>query len=106
VKGFLPPLVNRQTESGNTRAVVSGQVKLLGDGESSDQSLGSCNWVWFMSIDASESIDIMKLTCRLVTNSVVRERSIDTVRETSLRSACECLSRGSCSKQCQCRKRK
>jgi len=45
VKGFLPPLVNRQTESGDTRAVVSGKVELLGDGEGSDQSLGSCNWV-------------------------------------------------------------
>jgi hypothetical protein len=45
VKGFLPPLVDRQTESGNTGAVVSGEVELLGDGECSNQSLGSCNWV-------------------------------------------------------------
>lgn len=107
MEGLLPPLVNRQAESGNTGAVVSSKVQLLGDSEGSDQSLGSCNRVYILSIYGIEvCVFVMKHTCGLVTDSVVRERTIGTVRETALSSTCECLSRGTCSKQCQCGERK
>ena len=107
VEGLLPPLVDRQTKSGYTRTVVSSKVELLGDSEGGNQSLGSCDWVYTVSMDGKQvCLRVMGRTCGFVTDSVVRERAIGTIRETALGSACECLSRGTCSEQGQCGKRK